>query len=120
MISALHYAGMVVIGSSTRKATKEDKERAAALMGDEGETIDNLPQRDMYRMLKNREADIMLSGGRTQFVALKAMTPWLDSNQERHNAYAGYDGTITLLREIHKELTNPVFAQVRTPAPWEA
>jgi len=120
MISALHYAGMIVIGSSTRKATKEDKARAAALMGDEGETIDNLPQRDMYRMLKNREADIMLSGGRTQFVALKAMTPWLDSNQERHNAYAGYDGTITLLRAIHKELTNPVWTQVRTPAPWEA
>lgn len=120
MISALHYAGMVVIGSSTRKATKEDKARAAELMGEEGETIDNLPQRDMYTKLKNREADIMLSGGRTQFVALKAKTPWLDSNQERHHAYAGYDGTITLLKEIHKELTNPVWDLVRTPAPWEA
>jgi nitrogenase molybdenum-iron cofactor biosynthesis protein NifE len=119
MISALHYAGMVVIGSSTRKATKEDKARAAELMGEEGETIDNLPQRDMYAKLKNREADIMLSGGRTQFVALKAKTPWLDSNQERHSAYAGYDGTITLLKEIHKELTNPVWDLVRKPAPWE-
>ena len=26
----------------------------------------------------------MLSGGRTQFIALKANTPWLDINQERH------------------------------------
>jgi len=119
MISALQYAGMTVIGSSVRKSTDDDKKRAAALMGEDGDILENLPQRDMYRMLKNREADIMLSGGRTQFVALKAMTPWLDSNQERHVAYTGYDGTVTLLRGIHKALMNPIWAQVRTPPPWE-
>jgi nitrogenase molybdenum-cofactor synthesis protein NifE len=73
----------------------------------------------MYRILKAAQADIMLSGGRTQFVALKAKMPWLDINQERHYAYAGYEGMIELVREIDKALSNPVWNQVRTPAPWD-
>ena len=66
-----------------------------------------------------RSADIMLSGGRSQFVALKATMPWLDINQERHHAYVGYDGMVKLVEEIDKALYNPVWAQVRKPAPWE-
>jgi nitrogenase molybdenum-cofactor synthesis protein NifE len=61
----------------------------------------------------------MLSGGRSQFIALKAKMPWLDINQERHHAYAGYEGMIELVAEIEKALFNPVWAQVRLPAPWE-
>ena len=79
-----------------------------------------IPPRDMYRMLKDDEADILLSGGRTQFIALKALTPWLDINQERHHAYAGYDGMVELVRQLDLALSNPMWAQVRKPAPWDA
>jgi nitrogenase molybdenum-cofactor synthesis protein NifE len=120
MIAALQWAGMTVIGTSVRKATEDDKQRAAALMGEGGGLWENLPQREMYRMLKAGEADIMLSGGRTQYVALKAKTPWMDSNQERHAAYAGYDGTIAFLSGIHRALTSPIWDQLRAPPPWEA
>jgi nitrogenase molybdenum-cofactor synthesis protein NifE len=120
MIAALQWAGMTVIGTSVRKATEDDKTRASALMGEEGDLYENLPQAKMYEKLKAGEADIMLSGGRTQYVALKAKVPWLDSNQERHAAYTGYDGAVTLLKSIHRELTSPIWAQVRTPPPWEA
>ncbi len=61
----------------------------------------------------------MLSGGRTQFIALKAKTPWLDINQERHHPYAGYDGMVELVRQIDLAIHNPVWAQVREPAPWD-
>jgi nitrogenase molybdenum-cofactor synthesis protein NifE len=46
--------------------------------------------------------------------------PWLDINQERHHAYVGYDGAVTLAREIDRALSNPIWRQVRAPAPWEA
>jgi nitrogenase molybdenum-cofactor synthesis protein NifE len=69
--------------------------------------------------LKDARADIMLSGGRSQFVALKAKMPWLDINQERHHAYAGYEGMVKLVEEIDKTLHNPIWAQVRAKAPWE-
>jgi nitrogenase molybdenum-cofactor synthesis protein NifE len=74
----------------------------------------------MYKMLKDARADIMLSGGRSQFVALKAKMPWLDINQERHHAYAGYDGMVELVKQIDRALYNPIWEQVRKPAPWEA
>ena len=64
--------------------------------------IDDMAPREMYKILKEARADIMLSGGRTQFVALKAKMPWLDINQERHYPYAGYEGMVSLVREISK------------------
>jgi nitrogenase molybdenum-cofactor synthesis protein NifE len=73
----------------------------------------------MYKMLKDAKADIMLSGGRSQFIALKAAMPWLDINQERHHAYMGYVGMVKLVEEIDKALYNPVWEQVRKPAPWD-
>lgn len=117
--SALQEAGMTVTGSSMRKATEDDKIRARAILGEESPLYGAIPQRDMYRMLKNGEADILMSGGRTQFLALKAKIPWLDINQERHHPYAGYDGVVRLAAEIDRALSNPVWAQIRTPAPWE-
>ena len=70
-------------------------------------------------MLKTAEADIMLSGGRSQFIALKATMPWMDINQERHAAFAGYHGMVELVKEIDRTLSNPMWAQVRAPAPWD-
>ena len=89
-------------------------------MGDDAHMFDDMAPRDMYKMLKDARADIMLSGGRSQFVALKAKMPWLDINQERHHAYAGYEGMVTLVQEIDKALYNPIWKQVRKLAPWES
>ncbi|MBY0431317.1 MAG: nitrogenase iron-molybdenum cofactor biosynthesis protein NifE, partial [Rhodospirillales bacterium] len=119
VVSALQDIGMTVIGTSVRKSTSEDKERVKELMGEDAPMYEAIPPRDMYRMLKEGEADIMLSGGRTQFIALKARRPWLDMNQERHHAYAGYEGMVNFVREIDKALSNPIWSQVRRPAPWE-
>jgi len=62
----------------------------------------------------------MLSGGRTQFIALKAKTPWLDINQERHQAFAGYTGMVELVRCLDLALSNPIWSQIRAPAPFDA
>lgn len=119
VVSALKDVGITVIGTSVRKSTENDKERARDLLGEDGTLFDAIPQGEMYRMLRDGEADMMLSGGRTQFVALKAKVPWLDMNQERHHAYAGYEGMVTLVSEIDKAMFNPIWEQVRAPAPWE-
>jgi len=123
VVSALQEAGLVIVGTSVKKSTKEDKERIKEIMGLEGEVnphmIDNMTPREMFAMLRDARADIMLSGGRSQFVALKARMPWLDINQERHHAYAGYEGMVKLVAEIDKALYNPVWEQVRAPAPWD-
>jgi nitrogenase molybdenum-cofactor synthesis protein NifE len=119
VVAALQEAGMELVGTSVKKSTKEDKERIKEIMGQDAHMIEDMKPREMYGVLKKAQADIMLSGGRTQFVALKAKMPWLDINQERHYAYAGYEGMVELVREIDKALSNPIWSQVRTPAPWD-
>jgi nitrogenase molybdenum-cofactor synthesis protein NifE len=121
VVSALQEAGLEVVGTSIKKSTKEDKDKIKAIMGDDADAhmIDDMTPRQMYAMLRDAQADIMLSGGRSQFVALKARMPWMDINQERHHAFAGYEGMVTMIAEIDKALFNPVWQQVRTPAPWE-
>jgi nitrogenase molybdenum-cofactor synthesis protein NifE len=120
IVSALHELGMTVVGTSVRKSTDEDKDRIRELIGEEAMLAGQIPAKDMYRRLKAGEADLLLSGGRTQFVALKSKTPWLDINQEREHAYAGYDGIAALARRLGAELTSPIWRDVRRPAPWEA
>jgi nitrogenase molybdenum-cofactor synthesis protein NifE len=119
VVSALQEAGLEVVGTSVKKSTKEDKEKIKDIMGDDAHMIDDMTPREMYKMLREARADIMLSGGRSQFVALKARMPWMDINQERHHAFAGYEGMVTMVQEIDKAIFNPVWQQVRTPAPWE-
>jgi nitrogenase molybdenum-cofactor synthesis protein NifE len=119
VVAALQEAGMQVVGTSVKKSTKADKQRIQDVMGEDAHMIDDMRPRDMYAMLKEARADIMLSGGRSQFVALKARMPWLDINQERHHAYAGYGGMIALVHEIDRTLANPVWQQVNQPAPWD-
>jgi nitrogenase molybdenum-cofactor synthesis protein NifE len=119
VVAALQEVGIEIVGTSVKKSTREDKEKIKQIMGDDSHMIDDMTPREMYAMLKEARADIMLSGGRSQFVALKAKMPWLDINQERHHAYAGYEGMIKLVEEIDRTLYNPVWQQVRLPAPWE-
>jgi nitrogenase molybdenum-cofactor synthesis protein NifE len=119
VVSALQEVGMEIVGTSVKKSTLEDKQKIKELMGEDAHMIDDMTPREMYKMLKDAQAEIMLSGGRSQFIALKAKMPWLDINQERHHAYAGYSGMVTLVREIDKALHNPMWEQVRKPAPWE-
>jgi nitrogenase molybdenum-cofactor synthesis protein NifE len=119
VVAALQEAGLELVGTSVKKSTKEDKERIKELMGQDAHMIDDMSPRQMYKMLKDAKADIMLSGGKSQFVALKAAMPWLDINQERQHAYMGYVGMVKLVEEIDKALFNPMWEQLRQPAPWE-
>lgn len=119
MVAALQAVGLEVVGTSVKKSTREDKERIVEIMGDDAHMIDDMRPREMYAMLKDARADIMLSGSRSQFVALKSKMPWLDVNQERQQGYAGYEGMVRLVQDIDRELHNPIWQQVRTPAPWD-
>ncbi|MHC2432946.1 nitrogenase iron-molybdenum cofactor biosynthesis protein NifE [Bradyrhizobium sp. USDA 4451] len=119
VVAALQEAGLELVGTSVKKSTKQDKERIKELMGQDAHMIEDMTPREMYRMLKEAEADIMLSGGKSQFVALKAAMPWIDINQERCHAYLGYVGMVKLVEEIDKSLSNPMWEQLRQPAPWQ-
>lgn len=119
VVSALQELGMEVIGTSVRKATEQDKQRVVEIMGDDAHMFDNMAPKDMYKLLREAGADVLMSGGRSQFVALKARMPWVDVNQEKHEPYAGYSGMLDLVRAIDRAMNNPMWADLRAPAPWD-
>lgn len=115
VVHALMEIGMEIVGTSVKKSTVEDKERIKRILKDENHMFEQMAAPDLYAMLSKHKADIMLSGGRTQFIALKAKTPWLDINQERQHPYAGYDGMVELVRQIDLAIHSPIWDQVREP-----
>lgn len=119
VVSALQELGMEVVGTSTRKATEADKDRIREIMQTDAHMFDNMAPREMYALLRDSGADVLMSGGRSQFVALKARVPWVDVNQEKHEPYAGYVGMVDLVRAIDRAVNNPMWADLRSPAPWD-
>lgn len=119
IISAAKDLGMEVVATSTKKSTEEDKARIKNLLGKDGITMSKGNPQELLRVIGETKADMLIAGGRNQYTALKARIPFLDINQERHHAYAGYDGMVNMARELDEALYSPVWQQVRQPAPWD-
>ncbi|MEM7555510.1 MAG: nitrogenase iron-molybdenum cofactor biosynthesis protein NifE [Cyanobacteria bacterium P01_A01_bin.84] len=120
IVSAAKDLGMDVVATSTKKSTEEDKARIKQLLGKDGITLEKGNPQEILRIIKETQADMLIAGGRNQYTALKARIPFLDINQERHHAYAGYQGMIEMASEIDEALYSPVWEQVRKSAPWES
>ncbi len=119
IISAAKDLGMEVVATSTKKSTEEDKARIKELLGKDGITLEKGNPQEILRVINETKAEMLIAGGRNQYTALKARIPFLDINQERHHAYAGYAGMVNMARELDEALYSPVWEQVRKPAPWE-
>ncbi|MGL4408895.1 nitrogenase iron-molybdenum cofactor biosynthesis protein NifE [Zoogloea sp.] len=118
IVSALQDLGMVVVASATKKSTEEDKARIRELMGPDARMIEDNSPRALLTLVKELQADILIAGGRNLYTALKARLPFLDINQEREFGYAGYTGMLELVKQLALTIESPVWAQVRSEAPW--
>uniref|UniRef100_UPI00046F694F nitrogenase iron-molybdenum cofactor biosynthesis protein NifE n=1 Tax=Paenibacillus massiliensis TaxID=225917 RepID=UPI00046F694F len=99
VITALQELGMKVVGVGTNKSTVEDVSRIAARIGDDADYIPEGGARQILKTVRSRQADLVIAGGRNMYMALKEQIPFVDINQERHTAYAGYEGLLTLARQ---------------------
>lgn len=118
IVSALQDLGMTVVATGTKKSTEEDKARIRELMGPDAKMIDDGSPKALLATYKEYQADILIAGGRNLYTALKARIPFLDINQEREFAYAGYSGMVELARQLALSINSPVWSAVRQAAPW--
>ncbi|MGF1548570.1 MAG: nitrogenase iron-molybdenum cofactor biosynthesis protein NifE [Thiotrichales bacterium] len=118
IVSALQDLGLDVVATGTNKSTEEDKERIRELMGEKTKMITDGSPKALIGIVREYQADILIAGGRNMYTALKARIPFLDINQEREFAYAGYTGMVELARQLALTIESPVWAQVRKAAPW--
>ncbi|MGL6259043.1 nitrogenase iron-molybdenum cofactor biosynthesis protein NifE [Vibrio sp. WXL210] len=120
VVAALQELGIKVIATGTKKSTAADKQRIEEIMGEEALMLDEGGATNLLNSCYAHDADIMIAGGRNMYTAIKAKIPFLDINQEREHAYAGYRGMLTLAQELVRTLESPVWQHARKAPPWQA
>ena len=118
-ISALQDLGMTVAAVGTKKSTYEDERKMLAILGPEAPLHENMSPAKIRSLMSESGADILVAGGRNQYLAIKEGFPFIDANQERHTAYAGYGGLVNLAQRMTEAIAFYRIgrAGVRPPAP---
>ncbi|MBD1388246.1 nitrogenase iron-molybdenum cofactor biosynthesis protein NifE [Neiella sp. HB171785] len=118
VVAALQQLDIEVVATGTKKSTEHDKARIREIMGPDALMLDEGGARNLLDVAAEHNADLMIAGGRNMYTALKAKMPFLDINQEREHAYAGYAGLVNLAKELCRTLESPIWQKVRSTAPW--
>ncbi|MBF0457780.1 MAG: nitrogenase iron-molybdenum cofactor biosynthesis protein NifE [Nitrospirae bacterium] len=100
LITALMDLGIEVAAVGTKKSTYEDESKMKVILGEDAPLYEDVSPKNLVRLIKEKQGDIIVAGGRNFYLAAKEGIPFIDVNQERHSAYAGYDGFINLAGDI--------------------
>jgi nitrogenase molybdenum-cofactor synthesis protein NifE len=119
IIFAAKKLGMEVIAISTNNNTEEDRIRVETLLGQDGIILEQNSPQEILQIINVNQADMLIADKHHQDTSLTARIPFLDVNQERNHAYAGYMGILEVARELYAAFYTPVWEQVSQPAPWE-
>jgi nitrogenase molybdenum-cofactor synthesis protein NifE len=103
-ISALMDLGIEIAAIGTKKSSYEDEEKMKEILGQDAPLIEDVTPKNLLRLMKDKNADILVAGGRNQYLAIKEGYPFVDVNQERHTAYAGYEGLVNLAEQISNSM----------------
>ncbi|MBF0521137.1 MAG: nitrogenase iron-molybdenum cofactor biosynthesis protein NifE, partial [Nitrospirae bacterium] len=103
LISALMDLGIEIAAVGTKKSTFEDELKMKAILGDDAPLYEDVTPKNLAELMK--DGDVLVAGGRNFYLAAKEGFPFIDVNQERHKAYAGYDGLINLARDISNSIS---------------
>jgi len=103
-ISALLDLGIEVAAVGTKKSTREDEEKMKVILGESAPLVEDVSPAELKRIMRERSAHMLIAGGRNLYLAMKEGMPFVDVNQERHSAYAGYRGLVTFARDISNSI----------------
>ncbi len=118
IISTLNDLGMEVTACGIKKSSLSDIEKIKSLIGEE-RILKDVSPKNILETICSTKADILIAGGRNQYLAYKEKIPFIDINQERHTPYSGYRGLINLAGDIVKTIYSPVWGLAKKEAPWE-
>ncbi|MDH4233270.1 MAG: nitrogenase iron-molybdenum cofactor biosynthesis protein NifE, partial [Nitrospirota bacterium] len=99
-ISALQDLGIEVVAVGTKKSTLEDEEKMREILGENAPLVEDVAPKNLLSLLKEKNADMLIAGGRNLYLSVKEGYPFVDVNQERHTAYAGYEGLVCFAEQI--------------------
>ncbi len=119
MVNALRELGVEILAAGTQNSTLEDFHRMKALMHRDARIIEDTSTAGLLGVMAEKQPDLIVAGGKTKFLALKTLTPFLDINHGRAHPYAGYEGMVTFARQLDLTVNNPIWPVLNAAAPWE-
>lgn len=99
-ISALMDLGIEIAAVGTKKSTYEDEEKMRDILGPDAPLVEDVTPKNLLKLLQESGADMLVAGGRNKYLAAKEGYPFIDVNQERHSAYAGYSGLVKIAEDL--------------------
>jgi nitrogenase molybdenum-cofactor synthesis protein NifE len=100
MASALGDLGVEVLAVGTKKSSVEDEEKVRKVLGDDVRLIEDISPKVIRALFAEEGATLLVAGGRNRYLAAKEGWPFVDVNQERETAYAGYEGLVNLAADL--------------------
>ncbi len=100
LISALRDLGIETVAVGVKKSSYEDEEKARDRLSPDAEVFTDTSYKNIMRIYRQKGAHMMIAGSRNIFIAIKEGLPYVDVNQERHIAFAGYEGLVRLAHHI--------------------
>jgi len=104
MASALTDLGVEILAVGTKKSSHEDEEKVRRVLGDGVHLIEDISPAVIRRLFAEEGAELLVAGGRNRYLAAKEGWPFVDVNQEREHAYAGYEGLVNLAADLTRSL----------------
>lgn len=104
MASALLDLGIEILAVGTKKSSHEDEEKVRTILGPDVRLIEDISPPVIRRLFAEEGADLLVAGGRNRYLAAKEGWPFIDVNQEREHAYAGYEGLVQVARDLHESV----------------
>jgi len=100
MASALQDLGVEILAVGTKKSSHQDEVKAREVLGPDARLIEDVSPAVIRRLFVDEGAELLVAGGRNRYLAAKEGWPFIDVNQEREHAYAGYEGLVAIARDL--------------------
>jgi nitrogenase molybdenum-cofactor synthesis protein NifE len=119
MVHALRELGVEVLAAGTQNSTLEDFHRMKSLLHADARIIEDTSTAGLLAVMREKVPDLIVAGGKTKFLALKTLTPFLDINHGRAHPYAGYEGMVTFARQLDLTVNSPIWPALHATSPWD-
>jgi nitrogenase molybdenum-cofactor synthesis protein NifE len=115
MVSTLRELGIQVLAGGTQNSTPEDFLRMKEMMDPSAHIIEDTSSDGFLKLIKEKQPDLIVAGGKTKYLAHKARTPFLDINHGRKLPYAGYKGMLTFAEAVTRTVYSPIWELLKEP-----
>lgn len=109
LVRAFEELGMDVMMSGTKNGIREDYERIKEAVRDGTIIVDDANSTELARLLKKYRPNLLISGAKEKYIALKLGVPFCDFNHDRISAFAGFNGFVSFAKEVDASVSSPIF-----------